>query len=366
MKNRLNLLQLRLLALFGAFALTVTSFIAYMHDETAGLYCAAVTLCYLLLLLVLFLISRKSAFQDGEGENLSTLTIDFLSKLSSPVLLISDEDTVAWYNRAFSELDSGVRYGAACHAVLEGALTLDRIKAKAELNDASPLELRVGDKSYSVSYFKTDVSKKEFYLTLWTDITELTEAKLLLRQRNVLVAYIVVDNMSEITQGIQDSYRESSAKIGAILSEWAASLNGILKEYERDKYILLFEERYMNEIVAGKFEILDRINAAGSIDAVENLKLARDDFIHIPFLKQQDIFVALIFLEDAVERSRPFAEDSADLRAGFAVAVLYALRNLGHIIDHDIRNEYISLTEKQLRLGQFGDIRPEGEIKFFF
>lgn len=264
MKNRLNLLQLRLLALFGAFALTVTSFIAYMHDETAGLYCAAVTLCYLLLLLVLFLISRKSAFQDGEGENLSTLTIDFLSKLSSPVLLISDEDTVAWYNRAFSELDSGVRYGAACHAVLEGALTLDRIKAKAELNDASPLELRVGDKSYSVSYFKTDVSKKEFYLTLWTDITELTEAKLLLRQRNVLVAYIVVDNMSEITQGIQDSYRESSAKIGAILSEWAASLNGILKEYERDKYILLFEERYMNEIVAGKFEILDRINAAGS------------------------------------------------------------------------------------------------------
>ena len=266
MKNRLNLLQLRLLALFGAFALTVTSFIAYMHDETAGLYCAAVTLCYLLLLLVLFLISRKSAFQDGEGENLSTLTIDFLSKLSSPVLLISDEDTVAWYNRAFSELDSGVRYGAACHAVLEGALTLDRIKAKAELNDASPLELRVGDKSYSVSYFKTDVSKKEFYLTLWTDITELTEAKLLLRQRNVLVAYIVVDNMSEITQGIQDSYRESSAKIGAILSEWAASLNGILKEYERDKYILLFEERYMNEIVAGKFEILDRINAAGSAD----------------------------------------------------------------------------------------------------
>lgn len=66
-----------------------------------------------------------------------------------------------------------------------------------------------------------------------------------------------------LRRAYQDSYRESSAKIGAILSEWAASLNGILKEYERDKYILLFEERYMNEIVAGKFEILDRINAAG-------------------------------------------------------------------------------------------------------
>ena len=171
-----------------------------------------------------------------------------------------------WYNRAFSELDGGVRYGAPCSAVLDGVLTLDRIKAKTELNDASPLELRFGERSYSVSYFRTDVSKKDFYLTIWSDVTELTETKLLLRQKNVLVAYIVVDNMSEITQGIQDSYRESSAKIGAILSEWAASLNGILKEYERDKYILLFEERYMNEIAAGKFEILDRIHAAGSSD----------------------------------------------------------------------------------------------------
>ena len=266
MKNRLNLLHLRLLALFGAFALAVASFIAYLHDETAGLYCAAILLCYLVFLLALFLISRKSALQEGAGESLSNLTIDFLSKLGSPVLLISDEDTVAWYNRAFSELDGGVRYGAPCSAVLDGVLTLDRIKAKTELNDASPLELRFGERSYSVSYFRTDVSKKDFYLTIWSDVTELTETKLLLRQKNVLVAYIVVDNMSEITQGIQDSYRESSAKIGAILSEWAASLNGILKEYERDKYILLFEERYMNEIAAGKFEILDRIHAAGSSD----------------------------------------------------------------------------------------------------
>ena len=82
----------------------------------------------------------------------------------------------------------------------------------------------------------------------------------------MLVCYIVVDNMSEITQGIQDSYRESSAKIGAILGEWAASLDGIIKEYERDKYILLFEERHMPELLAGKFEILDRINSAGSAD----------------------------------------------------------------------------------------------------
>lgn len=266
MKNRLNLLHLRLLALFGAFALAVASFIAYLHDETAGLYCAAILLCYLVFLLALFLISRKSAFQEGAGESLSNL----IHRLFVQARFARPADFGRGHRRVVQPrlFRAGRRRALrrACSAVLDGVLTLDRIKAKTELNDASPLELRFGERSYSVSYFRTDVSKKDFYLTIWSDVTELTETKLLLRQKNVLVAYIVVDNMSEITQGIQDSYRESSAKIGAILSEWAASLNGILKEYERDKYILLFEERYMNEIAAGKFEILDRIHAAGSSD----------------------------------------------------------------------------------------------------
>lgn len=201
MKNRLNLLHLRLLALFGAFALAVASFIAYLHDETAGLYCAAILLCYLVFLLALFLISRKSAFQEGAGESLSNLTIDFLSKLVRPSCWFRTRTPSRGTTAPFPSWTEACAT-ARLLAVLDGVLTLDRIKAKTELNDASPLELRFGERSYSVSYFRTDVSKKDFYLTIWSDVTELTETKLLLRQKNVLVAYIVVDNMSEITQGI--------------------------------------------------------------------------------------------------------------------------------------------------------------------
>ena len=267
MKSPLNSLHLRLVGMFGVFALSAVTFIAFSNDMKAGVFCAAITLCYLIMLGVLYIISRRSVSPDMPGSGLSSLTIDFLSRLDSPVLLISDEDTVAWYNRAFSLLSaSGAKYGAHCGTLLEGVLTLDRIKAKEGIGDASPITIEISGKTYSVSCYKTELSKKDYYLTIWNDISELSLARRQLKDRNVLVCYIVVDNMSEITQGIQDSYRESSAKIGAILGEWAASLDGIIKEYERDKYILLFEERHMPELLAGKFEILDRINSAGSAD----------------------------------------------------------------------------------------------------
>ena len=168
----------------------------------AGVFCAAITLCYLIMLGVLYIISRRSVSPDMPGSGLSSLTIDFLSRLDSPVLLISDEDTVAWYNRAFSLLSaSGAKYGAHCGTLLEGVLTLDRIKAKEGIGDASPITIEISGKTYSVSCYKTELSKKDYYLTIWNDISELSLARRQLKERNVLVCYIVVDNMSEITQG---------------------------------------------------------------------------------------------------------------------------------------------------------------------
>ena len=92
------------------------------------------------------------------------------------------------------------------------------------------------------------------------------------------------------------------------------------------------------------------------MDAVEDFEFAGGDLVHIPLLEQEDVFVALILLENAVERRGPFAQNGADLGAGFAVAVLYALRDLGHIIDHDIRDKHVFLPQEQFCLGQLGDV----------
>ena len=78
MKSPLNSLHLRLVGMFGVLALSAVTFIAFSNDMKAGVFCAAITLCYLIMLGVLYIISRRSVSPDMPGSGLSSLTIDFL------------------------------------------------------------------------------------------------------------------------------------------------------------------------------------------------------------------------------------------------------------------------------------------------
>ena len=64
-----------------------------------------------------------------------------------------------------------------------------------------------------------------------------------------------------------------------LLKQWADSVGGILKEYERDKFIFLFEARYLDEFIERKFDILDRIREVrigeGSMPVTVSIGISR-------------------------------------------------------------------------------------------
>ena len=69
----------------------------------------------------------------------------------------------------------------------------------------------------------------------------------------------MIDNLDELLQHIQEKYREVSNDVPTILNDWAESVDGILKEFQRDKYIFIFREKHLEDIVSSKFAILDKI-----------------------------------------------------------------------------------------------------------
>jgi c-di-AMP phosphodiesterase-like protein len=78
--------------------------------------------------------------------------------------------------------------------------------------------------------------------------------------------YIVVDNFSELAQGLKDNYRASSAKVSSLLTEWASTFNGLIKEFERDKYICVFDEQYVADMIESDFDIIDLVSAVTASD----------------------------------------------------------------------------------------------------
>lgn len=117
----------------------------------------------------------------------------------------------------------------------------------------------INGRAYHIECYPLYSKGKLFYLLMFSDITELRALSVKHRSQHTCVAYIVIDNLDEIAQYAQASYQAEATQVDSILKEWAKGLGGILREYERYKYVLLLTRQSMLSCAKAKFEILDRI-----------------------------------------------------------------------------------------------------------
>ena len=47
------------------------------------------------------------------------------------------------------------------------------------------------------------------------------------------------------------------AEIDSVVTNWATPANGVLRKFDRDKYLFVFEEKAMEEFLRDKFQILE-------------------------------------------------------------------------------------------------------------
>lgn len=188
---------------------------------------------------------------------LSNMTLDLLTRFSMPAIISDLNGKIIWVNKAFS-LASGSKkafLGRNIDSICPNSL--DDIMTAEYAEDG--LDTVAFANFYRVKAYPTQVGNKNFCITIWNNQNELQEAYNKLKDENAIVAYIMIDNLDDLLQHIQEKYRDVSNKVATILNEWADSVNGIIKEFQRDKYIFIFKEKHLEEFISSKFAILDKV-----------------------------------------------------------------------------------------------------------
>lgn len=217
---------------------------------------------------LVYLLIRDSRNRNAPSDNplLSGMTLDFVSAMNKPVVIVSKEGIITWYNDAFIEA-SGAKsalYGKNISEEISHTLNAARL-----FRDNMPnFEMTLEDVQYEVSCRIITYAGKQYCILMWDDISELNYTKTLLDSKNTLVAFIVIDNFAESMQFMQDKSRTASALIASELDTWTKSLGGIIKEYDRDKYMMIFEKSNLEMLRENKFEILDKLRNL-TVDDVE-------------------------------------------------------------------------------------------------
>ncbi len=208
-----------------------------------------------------FLLLRKDTKSEGffaEDNAILGITLDFVSKFRSPVIIMNTEGNISWYNSAFVEASESRHslYGKNAAETINPSFTPARIE---QLNSGATFSISYNDTDYEVSGYALNSGSKSYCLVVLSDKSELVSTKKELADKNAVVAFIMLDNISDSVTVSQDQYRSVSARVARLISEWTKARGGFVKEYDRDKYIIAFEEKHLAGIVASKFDLLDNI-----------------------------------------------------------------------------------------------------------
>ena len=170
----------------------------------------------------------------------------------SPIIIFDFHGTVLWYNDSMRQtLDVYENYiGEKISSVLDFDMT------DVEAGDC---KTSINGNNYIVEGFVVSKNNNGLYLAMLRDITELQALEKKYNDEKVAVAYIAIDNVEDVLQYVHEKFADAVSSIEDKLKAWAASMNGVIKSYDNDKYIMFFESKYLDDCIANRFEILDSI-----------------------------------------------------------------------------------------------------------
>ncbi len=220
------------------------------------------TLLYLALLAV-WLYIRRRRIGVSSAENVDNFfDTEFgaaLERMLHPVMLCDENGRVLFCNHAFLALagresvPAGTPFAHMCVLHREGAR-----EVYAEFGQKICRMHRIAMKSGGHRYMLLN-----FY-----EETEKREALRLYADERTVVGYAIVDNLEEILQFVQDEYAVTSARVEERLREWVDGMGGFLRAYDRNKYLLLFDNVHLEECLENRFAILDEIRSIRVGDAM--------------------------------------------------------------------------------------------------
>ncbi|MBO5906798.1 MAG: DHH family phosphoesterase [Clostridia bacterium] len=251
-------------AALGCFNIALVAILCAALEIDTVLVAVLVTALYLIEIAIIG-VKRASTMEIVPERSIHELLLESGSVVfknsTSPAVAFDRNGKILWYNEAMNSVISS-------YENYIGANIADLLRTSREDLLGESVTVTVSDNIYSVEGFTVSERGSGLYLILLTDITLLTETERKYQDERVAVAYIAIDNVEDVLQYVQDKFASAVSSIDDKLKAWAASMNGIIKSYDNDKYIMLFDSIYLDKCISDRFAILDQIREARVGDGV--------------------------------------------------------------------------------------------------
>ena len=194
--------------------------------------------------------------------NIDTATKDTLLNFPMPLVVTDLDGTIIWYNSSFRKIFDGEELLEKTISNFVGELNPDTLVGE---NVNISKQVFLNGMHYKVLCNFAKIEKKAessgYILILYfIDNSELMETRKKYQDEKVVTGLVVIDNYDELMQSMEDTSRpQMLAEIDKKVIQWMGFTYGIIKKFDRDKYLFIFEHKYLKELEEKKFEVLDTV-----------------------------------------------------------------------------------------------------------
>lgn len=193
--------------------------------------------------------------------NVESASKDTVLNFPLPLVVVELDGTIIWYNSLSKNVfgDSKL-FDKSIDSIVKGLNPNELLNEK-----IISRTVEINFRHYRVigNFMKaaTGGDKAGYVLLLYfIDISEQVKLKEKYDNEKMVAGLVVIDNYEDLMQSVEDTLRpQVLAEIDKKITGWMGFTEGILKKYERDRYLFLFESRYLHEFKKAKFDILDEV-----------------------------------------------------------------------------------------------------------
>lgn len=198
---------------------------------------------------------------EGLAEEFDSVTKEAIFNMPIPLTMIGKDGNIRWYNTRFLSMMEEKDILDKNIVALVPGMKMEEIFQ----GDTGFVEINFKESYYKIYYNivdskKTINSNDTIAMLYWIDNTSFSLLKERYNDEKLIVCVAQVDNYDEVKGNTDEVNRPIVfAEIDKKINSYVSSMNGFVRKYENDKYIIIFENAYLEYLESKKFDILDRI-----------------------------------------------------------------------------------------------------------
>lgn len=264
--------------------LVIFAAIAFLFNQNLA-YVEIVIVALLLIYSIIVNRRRRKEFLDyidSVTADVESVQSDTLMNFPLPIVAFKLQNTaIVWGNSFFS----GV-FGRKLSYDTRLSDLVPEFKSKwlTEGKLQHPGLLEVGERQYrvygNIVRGDNDASRDYMGISYWLDVTDYESIKREYEESRPIVAVVLFDNLEEISRNQPDRVRANlQSAVSELVENWCNEMQGILCRINRDRFVVLFEQRHYARLSEGRFAIMDEVHevvSPGGIHASLSIGVGKD------------------------------------------------------------------------------------------